>query len=370
MTALLQPEVLTAYLSMWAHQIVMQLTWCFDMLISFVLAFAFLYGVFSFSEKLFPPRLGRRPRVWIVPLLFVVVILGFPFFIDAFVATVFHNLMDSYLTLPAVEATNLAACLWLGGFAVTLVRTLKGFGNLAKTAKSLPAYPNNPELKAALAATGIRKSAIAKTGAHGSTIFSCGLWRKYIILPDDFAMRYSPEERYAILLHECIHIRNHDTFKLFFLSLAKAVLWFDPVSRHAMGRVKADTELLCDWTAVNAHRLDPAAYAVLIVKAASEQQRITPGFSDTYRLITHRLSRILCDREVSAPERVSRLGSLLILAGLVWLAVEAAIFYAHIPPTQAIRAEGVFENAALEILRHEERNGVFARYSFIKVHGQ
>ncbi len=361
-----RPEFILPVLAVHADLALSLLVWHFDALVSFLVAFAFAYGAVSLCEKLFlppAPRWGARPRVWRVPLVFGAVALGFPLFLDAFVSDVVRNLLDALSLVPPQWAMRTVACAWAAGAAVVLFRTAGGFLRLAKAAKRLPCCDSAPLreiMRNALADAGVTGNVALRAGPPGTPILSCGVFRPCIVIPENFAERYTPEERYAILLHECVHIRHHDAPALFCAAFAGAVLWFDPVARHALRRMRTDRELFCDWTVLNVHRVPPAFYANLIVSAASEQQRFAPGFSDAYRFVAHRLSRILCDRDIQPPPRVSRRGAALILAGLAACVLAAALFRAHLDP------EPPFDPATLppRTVRHAHRNGVFSCYFF------
>lgn len=382
MIAWFRPEVLAAYGAMWAKNAQMNLLWYFDMVISFSLSFAFAYGLLSFSEKAFPPPFGRRPRVWTVLILFGAVVIGYPLFIDRFVASVTGSVISSVIMalverfpgLPGeavsqtiVDIAKILACVWAAGFTVMSFRTFRGLASLAKMAKRLPDSPDFPLVHTAFFAAGIRRAVAVKIGPPDLPIVSCGLLKGCIILPEDFTERYSLEEQYAILVHECIHIKNRDALKLLFLSLARTVLWFDPVAGHAIKRVKIEMELLCDWTSVNACRIQPSSYAALIVKAVSDRPLSAAGFSDTYRLITRRLSHILRDPDMQPPSRLSRPWAILMTAGLVSLLAAAAVLYANIlPPPKDLPPPDFPMDDGMEIVRYAKRDGIFGQYGFVK----
>ncbi|MDL2218281.1 M56 family metallopeptidase [Christensenellaceae bacterium OttesenSCG-928-M15] len=54
---------------------------------------------------------------------------------------------------------------------------------------------------------------------------SYGIFKKTILLPHDYAVRYTSSELYLLLLHEMGHIKNHDTVKIQLLSIAECFIW-------------------------------------------------------------------------------------------------------------------------------------------------
>lgn len=380
MAAWYRPEVLRAYGAMYVDMALVQVLWYFDLLASFLIVFAFAYGLFSFSETLFSTRSFRRPRIWTLPLLFAGVTLGFFLGIDTFVVAVVSGLIGTGITalmewFPGVdgdrifEAVKIAASVWFAGCVFFIAHALRGLFMLARTMRRLPAFSPTPAMRAALAATGVGGAVVVKAGPVGVPVVSCGLLKRGILVPENFAERYSSEEQYAICIHEGIHIRNYDAIKLLFLSFLKAVLWFDPVAGHAIKRMKTEMELFCDWAAVHIYRLDPGAYAALIVKAVGgvrRRQTAAPGFSDAYRSIAVRLGHVLQEPAMLTPPRVSRPGALFMTVALVTVIFAAAAFYAAIPPAPPLSLENQDMGNGDVIVTHSIRNGIFGQYAFFR----
>jgi len=97
-----------------------------------------------------------------------------------------------------------------------------------------------------------------------------GLFDRRIVVPADFASRYSPAEQRLALDHESVHHRRGDIWwnllGLFILGLN----WFNPVAWLAFRAFRADQELACD-AAVAAAAPDGARhdYACALIKSAS-----------------------------------------------------------------------------------------------------
>ena len=339
MAALFHPQVAAVYLAMYGNVARVGLTMCFDMLISFGIALALAYGLCSLCERLFPRQLGSRPRSRMAPFVFLAVAVSHPFFLDSFVSEAMSTLLCHCPVYPEVWVFEMAASLWLVGFIIALVRLVRSMAALQGMARALPLFPDSTIAVAAKSAAGLTRPVAIRSGPSDFSVISCGIVRPCIIVPADFAMRYSPEEQYMILLHECVHLKNRDTLKLLCVSLLRAVLWFDPVSRHAARRMKADMELLCDWTLVNIHRLDPASYATLIVKTASDQPRLAPGFSDSYRRIAGRLCHILHDPDLQTTRRFQRPAAFCLLAGFVVMLIMAVTLYVNQPSRHQVLAD-------------------------------
>ena len=110
---------------------------------------------------------------------------------------------------------------------------------------------------------------VVESGAVDGPL-AVGLLERRIVVPLDFADRYSPAERRLALDHELVHHRRGDIFWNYVALALLALTWFSPVSWIAFRAFRTDQELACDATvaaaAPAATRLD---YALALVKSAS-----------------------------------------------------------------------------------------------------
>lgn len=73
-----------------------------------------------------------------------------------------------------------------------------------------------------------------------------GAWRPQLIVPTDFAIRYTDEEQKLILAHERAHLVRHDTSINALAALWLCFNWFNPLMYRALGLLRLDQELACD----------------------------------------------------------------------------------------------------------------------------
>jgi bla regulator protein BlaR1 len=81
--------------------------------------------------------------------------------------------------------------------------------------------------------------------AHGGPAL-LGLWRPIVVVPSDFATRYSQAEQALIIAHEKLHAERGDPAVNALLALLQCALWFNPLIHIAAARVRFDQELACD----------------------------------------------------------------------------------------------------------------------------
>lgn len=97
-----------------------------------------------------------------------------------------------------------------------------------------------------------------------------GLLDRRIVVPADFATRYSADERRLAAEHEYVHHRRGDIWWNLAALLFLALNWFNPLAWIAFFAFRADQELACD--AAVAGRSAPEerhSYAAALVKSAS-----------------------------------------------------------------------------------------------------
>ena len=87
-----------------------------------------------------------------------------------------------------------------------------------------------------------------------------GVWRRRIVLPQDFDLAFDVEERRLMLLHEGVHLRRADNLWNLLATALLVLHWFNPIAWWAWRRMRADQELSCD-AAVLRHEA-PAALAI------------------------------------------------------------------------------------------------------------
>jgi beta-lactamase regulating signal transducer with metallopeptidase domain len=96
-----------------------------------------------------------------------------------------------------------------------------------------------------------------------------GLLRPRIVVPADFAVRYSPAERHLVLAHERAHLQRGDLWAHALAALLLCLHWFNPLMHAAMRRFRRDQELACDALVIARLRCTPHAYGAALLKAAS-----------------------------------------------------------------------------------------------------
>lgn len=93
-----------------------------------------------------------------------------------------------------------------------------------------------------------------------------GLLRARIILPADFAQRYSAGEAALIVAHERAHVRRGDIRINGFVAALRCLYWFNPLVHRAASGFRFDQELACDAAVLARHPHSRRVYADAMLK--------------------------------------------------------------------------------------------------------
>jgi beta-lactamase regulating signal transducer with metallopeptidase domain len=90
---------------------------------------------------------------------------------------------------------------------------------------------------------------------------SVGLFRPRIVVPHDFATRYSPSAQLLVIAHEQVHIDRGDAGANLTAALFQCLFWFNPLVHLGARRFRQDQELACDAAVMRRHPHQRRAYA-------------------------------------------------------------------------------------------------------------
>ncbi|MDB6006902.1 MAG: hypothetical protein JWR15_3889 [Prosthecobacter sp.] len=144
---------------------------------------------------------------------------------------------------------TVALCLWLTGalfvFAAALYRQ-RSF-NLALRQRPLGTAPLLRALVASLSQkAGIRRSVRILLMPAGTTPAVVGIEQPSILIPEDWETRFDESSLRHVLLHELLHVKQHDLIWNWAAIAVQALHWFNPLVWFVVSRFQADRELRCD----------------------------------------------------------------------------------------------------------------------------
>lgn len=94
-----------------------------------------------------------------------------------------------------------------------------------------------------------------------------GWWRPRLVLPQDFAQRFSPAQQTLVRCHEAVHAQRFDNAWNLLATLLCLLHWFNPLAWWALRRFRADQELACDAAVMARHPHSRAAYGHALLQA-------------------------------------------------------------------------------------------------------
>lgn len=105
-----------------------------------------------------------------------------------------------------------------------------------------------------------------------------GAWRPCVVVPVDFEVRYSEQERVFMLAHERAHQERRDTLVNLITAAWLCLFWFNPLIYWAVGRIRFDQEVACDALVVSRSEIGRKRYANALLKAqlTAESTWLTP----------------------------------------------------------------------------------------------
>jgi beta-lactamase regulating signal transducer with metallopeptidase domain/lipopolysaccharide export system protein LptA len=105
----------------------------------------------------------------------------------------------------------------------------------------------------------------ARQGGVGPAVV--GVIAPRILIPRDFAERYSPNEQALVLAHEQAHLARQDSRLNGLAAAAQCLGWFNPLVHLAARLMRVDQELACDEAVTNRFPDARRAYAEVLMKA-------------------------------------------------------------------------------------------------------
>lgn len=141
-----------------------------------------------------------------------------------------------------------------------------------------------------------------------------GLWRPVIVVPADFAARYTPQEQQLILAHEAVHLRRRDPLMNALCALLQCALWFHPLVHLAARRFRLDQELACDAAVMHAHPGLKRSYAEAMLKTQMSTQA---ALIHCHWQSTHPLKERIMQLQQTPPTRLRRVFGRITITALV-----------------------------------------------------
>jgi beta-lactamase regulating signal transducer with metallopeptidase domain len=149
---------------------------------------------------------------------------------------------------------HFALAAWLTGAAAVL---LMAFARQRRFDSILRRRPRatSPYLRALIASlahkAGVKKPVSIVLMPAGTTPAMVGIHQPKLLLPEDWESRFDERSLRHIVLHELLHVKQHDLIWNWAATAVQALHWFNPLVWFVVSRFQADRELRCDAGALD-----------------------------------------------------------------------------------------------------------------------
>jgi beta-lactamase regulating signal transducer with metallopeptidase domain len=113
----------------------------------------------------------------------------------------------------------------------------------------------------------LTRSGAVHVSEAGAGPASVGLLKPRIVVPHDFAQRYSPLEQALVIAHEQVHVARRDAIANLIVALFQCAFWFNPLVHLGARFLRRDQELACDAAVMRRHPRRRRAYAEALLKS-------------------------------------------------------------------------------------------------------
>ena len=127
-------------------------------------------------------------------------------------------------------------------------------------------------LGVAFVAGEVRFRRLAGRGLAGPAVV--GVAAPRLVVPFDFAERFTPAERCFIRRHERVHMQRQDTLANLVIAVVQTLSWFNPLIHLAAKLARLDQELACDAQVVDGRPSDRRPYAEALMKVQLSRRRV------------------------------------------------------------------------------------------------
>lgn len=159
---------------------------------------------------------------------------------------------------------------WLTGFICMSVHHLLRMLVAHRNIKNSSAEPVSKYLHDQVEQAGFSKTIriVVVDGLHSPALY--GLMSSALLIPADFKLRFSLEQRQTILLHEYVHLQRNDNAINLLALFLQTLFWFNPILYFGYRAMRMDQEISCDHRALqSASPSQRRAYAEALLDVAS-----------------------------------------------------------------------------------------------------
>jgi beta-lactamase regulating signal transducer with metallopeptidase domain len=153
-----------------------------------------------------------------------------------------------------------------------------------------------------------------------------GVLRARVLVPRDFEIRYTPEERRLMLAHEQAHLERGDNLIYGAAAVWLCLFWFNPLMYWALGRLRFDQDLACDAFVVSRSGASRRRYADALLRVQMPIDSAWYGPVGCHWKSSHPLKERIVVLKYSSPGRIRRASGVAIAVALAVSGICAVTF--------------------------------------------
>ncbi len=165
--------------------------------------------------------------------------------------------------------------IWLSVAGVWLIYQLIQQASFKSTLIAQSVVPTDEtaaEINLAARQVGLKRNPDVRISSGNLGPLVTGVFSPLVILPQDFKLKFNPEQRHFALVHELAHIKRYDLWVALLTLCFRAFNWPNPLVHYASHKLRSDQEAACDAYVVKLTGGQTAhSYAETLVKAAKER---------------------------------------------------------------------------------------------------
>jgi beta-lactamase regulating signal transducer with metallopeptidase domain len=152
--------------------------------------------------------------------------------------------------------------------------------------------------------------------------FTFGVLRPKIYLPKSLVESGDMTALYAIIAHEIVHIKRHDTIWMSLQSMVQIVYFFFPVTWYANRQIEVARECICDRAVVSGGKISNTRYGaslLMVLKFCLTEQvhiEFSPSFNAQYHNLKRRIQHLKAYSPMRHPRKKLMYASLLLFGFL------------------------------------------------------
>lgn len=132
--------------------------------------------------------------------------------------------------------------------------------------------------------------------------FSGGIFRPYIVIPQEITESWDKEEYKVVLSHELLHIRSGHILLLFFFAMLRIYWWVNPLIYLCDKILREDLEMACDESCIRCMGIGRSEYGqillnmIMMLRGVQKEGTVAFLNRNYFDVLRKRIGHLSCQR--------------------------------------------------------------------------